>query len=324
MANTYQQIAQAVLQGQRVVRMTALDGTHFGQVTWGHTVPSAFMNCKPPCVCHTDAGTILFEVLCHQKTLLICGGGHISVPVCTLAKMLGYRVIVVDDRQEFACQQRFPQADQVICADFEEYLRAFDWKATPDLSVVIVTRGHVADTVCLRQTVGWGCMYLGMIGSKRKNQAVFDVLRAEGISEQQLAQVHAPIGLKIGAETPEEIAIAIAAEWISTRQQHSNTQLPEQMLQGLAQGQTGVMATVVNKQGSAPRGVGTRMFFCDDGRVMGTVGGGLTELEVTQKAAYIRQTKTPVQMTFDLSQGEAGKSGMICGGQIEVLFEVVE
>ena len=103
-----------------------------------------------------------------------------------------------------------------------------------------------------------------MIGSKRKNKAVFDLLRSEGVTEEQLSQVHAPIGLSIGAETPEEIAVAIAGELIQTRRD-ANAGLTEAMLTALAEGQTGIMATVVRKQGSAPRGMGARMFFMDNG-----------------------------------------------------------
>ena len=194
----------------------------------------------------------------------------------------------------------------------------------PDLSVVIVTRGHAADAVCLRQAVAHDLTYIGMIGSKRKNQAVFDLLRSEGVTDAQLAAVHAPIGLSIGAETPEEIAVAIAAQLIETRRTSANARLSEAMLTALAEGQTGIMATVVRKRGSAPRGIGARMFFMDNGHKLGTVGGGLAELEVCRLAEQCKQDRRTVLHSFDLANGEAGKSGMICGGQIDVLFEVVE
>ena len=162
-----------------------------------------------------------------------------------------------------------------------------------------------------------------MIGSARKNRAVFDLLRGEGVTEAQLEAVHAPIGLAIGAETPEEIAVAIAAELIDTRRGCANAGLSAAMLDALATGQTGIMATVVRKQGSAPRGVGARMFFPDGGHKLGTVGGGLAEYEVCQTAERLGRTRTPCLLTFDMKNGEAGRSGMICGGEIDVLFEVV-
>lgn len=326
MANQYQEMARALLEGKRVIRLTALDGEKMGQASYyldgmvdGITPPE-----KPPAVCQTAQGAVLYEVLCQQKALLICGGGHISVPVCRIAKMLGYHVTVMDDRAEFAQPSRFPEADAVLCQNFSQLHCAVDWDARDDFSVVIVTRGHAADTVCLREALRHDLAYLGMIGSRRKNRAVFDLLMQEGVSREQLERVHAPIGLEIGAETPEEIAVSIAAEWIADRQHRANANISQEMLHALAQGKAGIMATVVQKRGSAPRGIGARMFFCEDGRTLGTVGGGLAELEVCHKAEQVRKDKQPVRMAFDLSNGEAGKSGMICGGRIEVLFEVVE
>ena len=324
MDNRYQQIAQAILQGQRVRRVTALDGAQIGQVWTNQDLPD--VPSKAPFVFDDpQTGTpMLYEELCQQKALLICGGGHVSVPVAQLGKLLGYGVLVVDDRPEFASPERFPQADAVTCAAFSDYLQSFDWQGMPDLSVVIVTRGHAADAVCLRQAVAHDLTYIGMIGSKRKNQAVFDLLRSEGVTDAQLAAVHAPIGLTIGAETPEEIAVAIAAQLIETRRTSANAGLSEAMLTALAEGQTGIMATVVRKRGSAPRGIGARMFFMDNGHKLGTVGGGLAELEVCRLAEQCKQDRQTVLHSFDLANGEAGKSGMICGGQIDVLFEVVE
>lgn len=329
--HSYQQLARAILDGHMVHRVTILDGERMGEscnvvdgVPFLDTAED-IAECKPPFVC-TDRKTgdrVLCEVLCQQKTLLVCGGGHVSVPVVKLGKMLGYRVLVADDRPEFAQPSRFPEADEVVCRDFADLLQHLDWDSLPDLSVVIVTRGHAADTVCLREVLKHCCTYIGMIGSKRKNKAVFDLLRSEGVTDQQLEQVHAPIGLAIGAETPEEIAVAIAGELIQTRRGSANAGLSEAMLTALAEGQTGIMATVVRKQGSAPRGMGARMFFLDNGHKLGTVGGGLAEYEVCQKAEMLKQTRKPCLLTFNMSNGKAGKSGMICGGMIDVLFEVV-
>lgn len=329
--NNYQQLARAILDGHRVCRLTVLDGPNMGQsrnVMDGVPFVDAvekIADCKPPFVCtdRTTGHRMLCELLCQQKTLLVCGGGHVSIPVVKLGKLLGYRVLVADDRPEFADPTRFPEADEVACRDFAVLLRKLDWQNLPDLSIVIVTRGHAADTVCLREALKHSCTYIGMIGSKRKNQAVFDLLRSEGVTDEQLAQVHAPIGLSIGAETPEEIAVAIAGELIQTRHGSANAGLSEAMLNALAQGQSGIMATVVRKQGSAPRGIGARMFFMDNGHKLGTVGGGLAEYAVGQKAETLKQERKPALQTFDMSNGEAGKSGMICGGVIDVLFEVV-
>ena len=156
--NSYQQLAQAILDGHTVCRMTVLDGDDMGKsrnVVDGVSFVNAAEDisaCKPPFVCtdRKSGARVLCETLCQQKTLLVCGGGHVSMPVVKLGKMLGYRVLVADDRPEFAEASRFPEADEVVCRDFTDLLVHLDWESLPDLSVVIVTRGHAADTVCLR------------------------------------------------------------------------------------------------------------------------------------------------------------------------------
>ena len=207
--------------------------------------------------------------------------------------------------------------------DFEK-LAGLDWETLSDLSVVIVTRGHVADLVCLRETLRHETAYVGMIGSHKKNAAVFDKLRAEGVTEAQLARVHAPIGLPIGAETPEEIAVCIAAEWIADRRTSANSQFTAGMLDALAAGCGGVMATVVRKTGSAPRGVGARLLVQANGHVLGTIGGGLAEREVIDRARAMLDAPRTELCHIDMNNGEAGKSGLICGGSVDVLFEVVD
>ena len=329
--HSYQALARAILDGHTVYRVTALDGAQIGE-GWNIIDQAPALDakeditaCRPPFVCTSrqTGARLLCEALRQQKVLLVCGGGHVSVPVAKLGKLLGYRVLVADDRPEFADPARFPEADAVLCREFCDLFAGLDWDALPDLSVVIVTSGHAADTVCLREALRHPCTYIGMIGSARKNRAVFDLLRGEGVTKAQLEAVHAPIGLAIGAETPEEIAVAIAAELIDTRRGCANASLSAAMLDALATGQTGIMATVVRKQGSAPRGVGARMFFPDGGHKLGTVGGGLAEYEVCQTAERLGRTHTPCLLTFDMKNGEAGRSGMICGGEIDVLFEVV-
>ena len=137
----------------------------------------------------------------------------------------------------------------------------YDWEKQLDTSVVIVTRGHAADTVCLREVINRNLPYIGMIGSKKKNTAVFELLKSEGISESNIKKVFAPIGLKIGAKTPEEIAVSIAAELIETRSKNTDSVLTENSLTlfVMRKIKASVMATIINKNGSAPRGIGARM-----------------------------------------------------------------
>lgn len=157
------------------------------------------------------------ELLCEPAfwtpQLLVLGGGHISKPLVKMASTLGYGTTVVDDRPDFANTTRFPDADRVVCQDFNSFMKNVD--IDPSTFVVIVTRGHKHDLACLRDAIGQPAAYIGMIGSRKKVSEVFLHLESEGIPTSRLQGVHAPIGLKIGSETPEEIALSILAEIVS-------------------------------------------------------------------------------------------------------------
>jgi xanthine dehydrogenase accessory factor len=158
---------------------------------------------------------IFIEPVLPPALLYIFGAGHVSINLYKVAKDAGFEVTVVDDREAYANAQRFPEAKEVIAADFEEAMT----QLTPNESsyIVIVTRGHRDDMRVLRWAVQTSARYIGMIGSKRKTIAVFRELTKEGLSPELFERVHAPVGLDIGAITPEEIAVAIAAELIATR-----------------------------------------------------------------------------------------------------------
>ncbi|MFZ3172915.1 MAG: XdhC family protein [Carboxydocellales bacterium] len=144
--------------------------------------------------------------------LLILGGGHIALPLATMANLLGYQVTVVDDRPAFANRSRFPNAKEVICNDFGCAVQQL--AVSPKTFVVIVTRGHRHDKVCLQGLITRPSAYIGMIGSRRRVKALIKELAAEGIASEYLQKLHSPIGLDIAAETPEEIAVGILAELI--------------------------------------------------------------------------------------------------------------
>jgi xanthine dehydrogenase accessory factor len=161
---------------------------------------------------------IFVEPVLPQPTLVLFGGGHVSLALAAAAATAGFAIAVVDDREPFANRERFPMASQLFVS-FEE---AFE-KLQPNSSsyLVIVTRGHKEDMRVLRWAVGTDARYIGMIGSKRKVIAVYRALEREGIPMEKFARVHAPIGLEIGALTPEEIAISITAELIAVRRRAS-------------------------------------------------------------------------------------------------------
>ncbi len=158
---------------------------------------------------------IFLELILSLETLYIFGAGHISQSTATIAKMLGLRVIVIDPRPEYNNNDRFPNADSLIVEEFDSSFSKLN--VEEDSYIVIYTTGHVSDEQCLEFAIGTRAKYIGMIGSKKKVKEVKDRLAQKGASQQQLNNVYAPIGLEIGAETPEEIAISILAEIIKVK-----------------------------------------------------------------------------------------------------------
>jgi xanthine dehydrogenase accessory factor len=161
------------------------------------------------------ATAVYLEVVEAKPVFLVVGGGHIGRSLAKLADFLDFHVAVIDDREEFANSERIPEADEVICDDYDAALDRF--RIDANTSIVMVTRGHKQDELALRHCIGRGAGYVGMIGSKRRTATVLEHLAAEGFDPAELARVRTPIGLDIGAETPEEIAISIMAEVIQLR-----------------------------------------------------------------------------------------------------------
>ena len=171
----------------------------------------------PELVAQADT-KILFERIQLEPRIVICGAGHVGAALAKLASFAGYHATLIDDRPEFVTRERFP--DQLI-----ELLAADGWaegvrKAIgtgAGVSVAIVTRGHSEDEECLRSVMATNPDYVGLIGSKRRTNIVLDRLRATGVDESKLRKVRAPVGLDIGAVTPEEVALAILAEIVAER-----------------------------------------------------------------------------------------------------------
>ncbi len=158
---------------------------------------------------------LLLEPIPSEPTVFVFGCGHISICLAPLIKTVGFRLVVADDRPSFANRDRFPQADDVVVDRFEGLLERLAIEEHDYL--VIVTRGHLHDLVVLEQALRTNATYIGMIGSRRKTRLVYEELVQRGVPRTRLGRVHAPIGLEIGAETPEEIAVSILAELIQVR-----------------------------------------------------------------------------------------------------------
>ena len=168
---------------------------------------------------------VMLELHEPPATLVIVGGGHIGKALATIGDLCGFSVVVVDDRPDYANPDRFPEAGRVLCGDFAEVLRGLPIDS--NTYVVTVTRGHKHDEESLRQVAGSPAAYVGMIGSKRRVGAVLQHLIDQGLDEEAVRRVHTPIGLDIGAETPEEIAVAIMAEVVQVRRGGSGRPMRE-------------------------------------------------------------------------------------------------
>lgn len=166
---------------------------------------------------------IFIEPLLPQALLYIFGAGHVSVSLYKIAKDVGFSVTVVDDRTTYANRERFPEAQDVIAEDFDHALARL--APTESAYIVIVTRGHRDDMRVLRWAVQTKARYVGMIGSKRKTIGIFRELQKEGLPASLFERVYAPVGLDIGASTPEEIAVSITAELIAVRRNAEREQL---------------------------------------------------------------------------------------------------
>jgi xanthine dehydrogenase accessory factor len=166
---------------------------------------------------------IFVEPVLPVPELYIFGAGHVAYNVYKVARLAGFEITVVDDRETYANRERFPDAREVIADDFEQAIA----RLAPSESafLVIVTRGHHDDMRVLRWAVNTPARYIGMIGSKRKVISIYRELEKEGIPAEKFDRVHAPVGLDVGAVTPEEIAVAITAEMIAVRR-HSEAAAP--------------------------------------------------------------------------------------------------
>ncbi|MGE0821439.1 MAG: XdhC family protein [Candidatus Binatia bacterium] len=162
-----------------------------------------------------DWPRIFVDVQPGLQTLVIVGAGHIAQPLCEIGHMLGFRTVVIDDRWAFANRERFPHASEVRVGPFVDTLESMEINA--HTFVVVVTRGHVWDEASVRTVLQKKPGYLGMIGSKRRAKTTLERLAEQGYSPEELSRIHTPMGLDIAAETPAEIAVAIAAEIVRVR-----------------------------------------------------------------------------------------------------------
>lgn len=336
--NLYQKVLQTVIKGKKTCLRTSfrnkkgsikeLEKHVLDELHMVEEEKKAFALGIPYVTAQNETTTVL-EPFYPEERLIVLGGGHVALPVVEFAAKLGFSVILVDDRASFANTARFPLAKQVICDNFEHALDTLEIKESD--YVVIITRGHRYDATCLKKICsGAEPGYVGMIGSRRRTAIVKDTLEEEGCNRDRLNRVHTPIGLSIGAITPEEIAISIMAELISfkrigrdDKKQSNRSDVDYEVIRVLAEEVEIPKAsiTIISSKGSVPRGAGAKMLVYKDGRILGSIGGGCSEAAVLGIARNLIGTKEYQVLDIDLSGDAAEDEGMVCGGIMTVLIE---
>ncbi|MHB8111136.1 MAG: XdhC family protein [Syntrophorhabdaceae bacterium] len=220
----YETIFECHLKGGRAVIFTTIGSSPFRKLlilengkTFGDLVIPDTLKFQD-FICNSSPlvqDGLLIESVLPPAHVYIYGGGHISQHISRMAKAVDFHVTVVDDREYFANRERFPEADEIVVEDFRDVFKETRPRAND--YAVIVTRGHKHDAVVLEEVLKNPPRYTGMIGSRRKVKILFDDLRDKGFGDDLLRTVHAPIGIDIGAETPQEISVSIIAELIKIR-----------------------------------------------------------------------------------------------------------
>ena len=207
--------------------LLSYDGEVSGTFDWSAqnitVVKSELQNSSSITVLPLDGITVVVDPIRRVKTMYCFGSGHVALPTAHIAALAGFQVIVVDDRAEFANDERFPDASGIfIIKDFSLALEGL--LIDSDSFIVILTRGHLTDRAVLEQALKTNAGYIGMMGSKRKRDTIYATLLAQGVAQEQLDNVHCPIGLTIKAETPAEIAISIVSELVAERARQRDEQ----------------------------------------------------------------------------------------------------
>jgi len=270
--------------------------------------------------------TFFIHSLLPRPRLIILGGGHVGGALCKMAAPLDYQILLIDDRPSFANKVSHPDADLVICDSFESAIDSLE--ASESDYIVIVTRGHRYDRLCLEKSLSRSAAYLGMIGSRKRVRGLLQELEKEGSSKEQLTRLHAPIGLSIGAITEPEIALSILAEITAVRRNSSRAEVaPVAVIKALAaleqSKQRAALVTIVETFGSTPRKPGSQMIVFPDGNIVGTIGGGCSEADAKREALLQLDQDKPLLFRQRLTAEDAEEEGMACGGVMDLFIETI-
>ena len=261
--------------------------------------------------------------------LVICGGGHVAAAAVRLAKLLDLPVTGLEDRPEYADALRETGADRVLCAPFETSLAQIP--GSTETYFCVLTRAHAYDITCLKQILQKPAAYVGMMGSRGRSALVRRQLLEKGLEEKRVEALYAPIGLSIGSQTAEEIALSILAQVVSIKNVRSQTEgFSSAILDAMAQadhtGQRAVLAVITARHGSTPREAGAKMLVLADGTVVGSVGGGIMEHRTILAAQEMLAGNTPAQqlMHFSADGKDEDAAAAACGGSMEIWLAILQ
>ena len=269
-----------------------------------------------------DQSAIFVDRIFEERKLVICGAGTVSLALIPLAKMLDFHISVLEDRRDFAEAARAAGADRVICADFAKALAQV--AGGENIFFVVMTREHQYDARCLQAIMQKDFAYVGVMGSKRRTALLRQNLLEQGISQAAVDRLHAPIGLAIGAETEMEIAVSVMAEIIKASN-YKNSFPAKLCAAALKAEQPFVLATIISRQGSAPRDIGTKMLIFADS-IVASIGGGTLEARIIKRGRKMLADKEAkdVWEKVDLTGAHQEAGYMLCGGMVDVLLEYVD
>ncbi len=327
----YDKVAMVTTLGEDIHKDVYNNGAFFEDVP--EIVEKAFEK-GVPVVEEVDGVKMVAEPFGKEPRLIICGGGHVSLSLGKFASMAGFSVVVIDDREQFANKERFPFAKEVVCDSFSN---AFPKLGVSSIDyIAIITRGHFHDANCLRAIYKEEhTRYVGLIGARGRVAKQMDLLESEGIERAWLNSIYTPIGLNIGAKTPEEVAIAILAELIQVKYQTAAANIsiasdvdirtveeiacPPENKKHMKR----AVVTLIETFGSCPRKAGSKMIVYEDGSIGGTIGGGLGEGRMIEEAKKLIKTGGYKFEEENLTHDVAANEGMVCGGEMKMLIEVI-
>lgn len=285
----------------------------------------ALQSCTATGVQEIDGQSVFVERFGAVPQLVVCGGGHVATAVVRLAKLLGLPVLAMDDREEYAAQLRAAGADTVLCQPFDAALEQVPGGS--ETYFVVVTRAHAFDVACLEKILRKPAAYVGMMGSRGRSALVRRQLLEQGVDAQRVEALCAPIGLPIGSQTAEEIALSILAQVVSVKNARPQTEgfsaaLLDAMQNAAQRGQNAVLAVITARHGSTPREVGAKMLVLDNGQMVDSVGGGIMEHRTILAAQEMLAGKAPAHQTVHFSADGKNEDAAVaaCGGSMELLL----